>query len=868
MAILLSACQLDAQRSPFLVFAPPTDTPTPTATDTPTPTNTATPTPTATSTPTPTPTLTPTSTLPPTATPIPSDRLALAQQAYDAGHYELARTEFDALLNDPGSAPYEQQYALHWRGRSELELGDTSAAIATLKQFLQQYPTDTQVRAAQFNLGRAYELSGQTQEAVDAYLGTIIPDDPINVYLYERIGDLRLKTGAYTETVAAYRAGIDSTDDPGFQVHLREGIAQAELMLNDNPDGAIAQYEDILDIAKIDAYRAKVLRLIGDTYLAAENTETAYDYYQQAVNTYPEAYDSYLALVKLVNADIPVDDFQRGVIDYHARAYQPAIAAFEQYLAEIAAEAEAEEKDNADPQQNNSNETPDTKNPTPEIQNPKPVLSDAQRAQAEASTIQNPDEALWLMALSWQALGQYNSAILTFQTLIDQYPDSPHRGEAHLEMGKTLIDQGSYNRAKTVLRNFAEQQPDDPLAPEALFRAARLDMSAEEFAQARTHLLALAETYPTSPYAADSLFWAGQSAYQMEDYEGAIEAWALLAEDYPKSSLLTFGSYWRARSLRALGRADEAEAALEEMLDLPIDYYVLRARDWLMGHQSQPVPFKIPGQRQLAAERIQAEAWLREWLDIADDVDDLSAIGEPLQSDPAFQRGDALLKLGLHAEALTELDALKNDWQDDPLAMYQLAVYFNEKGFGRLSILSAGQLIFLSPAEGVPEETPVYIQRLYYPVLFADTILAEAEAQNVDPAMIAAIIRQESLFEKSAESVVGARGLMQVMPGTGEYVAERSGFENFDVDQLWLPYISIKMGAWYINQQLGIFEGNQFAALAAYNAGPGNVLNWIETSDDLDIFVESIPFRESRLYIRRIYVNLEAYRRIYGETRQ
>jgi soluble lytic murein transglycosylase len=64
---------------------------------------------------------------------------------------------------------------------------------------------------------------------------------------------------------------------------------------------------------------------------------------------------------------------------------------------------------------------------------------------------------------------------------------------------------------------------------------------------------------------------------------------------------------------------------------------------------------------------------------------------------------------------------------------------------------------------------------------------------------------------------------------------------------------------------LGIFEGNQFAALAAYNAGPGNVLEWIKTSNDLDIFVESIPFRESRVYIRNIYVNLAAYRRLYGD---
>jgi soluble lytic murein transglycosylase len=105
---------------------------------------------------------------------------------------------------------------------------------------------------------------------------------------------------------------------------------------------------------------------------------------------------------------------------------------------------------------------------------------------------------------------------------------------------------------------------------------------------------------------------------------------------------------------------------------------------------------------------------------------------------------------------------------------------------------------------------------------------------------------------------------MQVMPATGEYVATNLDFSSFDTDQLWLPYVSIKFGAWYLSQQLGLFDNNQFAALAAYNAGPGNVQEWIKVSDDLDIFVESIPFQESRIYIRTIYANLAAYRRLYG----
>src|SRR5262245_22334797 len=232
LAISLSACQLDAEKGLPLLSARPTDTPT--ATLTPTATSTATPTATSPPTLTPTPSATPTNTPSPTSTPVPSDRLNTAQRAYASGDYETARFEFDQLLADPGATPHEIRLALYWRGRSELGLNDNAAAIASLSQFLQQYPEDELVRAAQFNLGRAYEQAAQPEEAAQAYLGAIVPDDPINVYIYERIGDMRLATGAYTETVAAYQAGIDATEDASFKVHLREGIAQADL-LHDNP---------------------------------------------------------------------------------------------------------------------------------------------------------------------------------------------------------------------------------------------------------------------------------------------------------------------------------------------------------------------------------------------------------------------------------------------------------------------------------------------------------------------------------------------------------------------------------------------------------------------------------------------------------
>jgi soluble lytic murein transglycosylase len=840
---IVSACQLDTERRlPFIAWQ--TDTPTatllppPTATSTATATSTPTSTPTVTNTPTPTPS--------PTATPIPGNRLDSAQRAYRNGDYQTARAEFDVLLKDPGANDHERRLALHWRGRSEVQLNEATAAIASLKQFVQQYPSDELTRSAQFNLALAYEKVGRFDEAITAYRGSIIPGDPVNVYIYERIGDAALQTGAYTQTIAAYQEGIKATDELSFKVHLRESIAQAELQYN-NPTGAIAQYEAILNVAKIENYRAKILRLLGEAHLAAGDVDAAHQRYLEAVNTYPKAKDSYLALVELVNAGVEVDDFQRGLVDYYAGAYTPAVLVFERYLNPPAVTATT------------------TITPTAPLTASQAVSQTTPSVDSggQGGAPRYVGDALWLLGLSLQGLGRYFPAIDAFERLIDEHPKHANWGQAHLEIAQAQANLNQVSQAQQTFRDFAAQNRQHPLADEALWRAARLDLDGDRLDEAYDSLRQVAQTYPASDYADDALYWAGYAAFKNGDYEKAIIPWADLFKKYADSGLANFGGFWQAKSLLELGRDEEAQAVLKQVAPGTLDYYSLRAHDLLTGVPPHTVPLNLPPSTQLRQERVKAEAWLARWLGL-DNAANLSVLGHKVRNDPAFQRGDALLNLGLRAEALAEFEKVKDNHWDDPPSLYQLSIYFHDRQMGRLSILTAARLITLSPA-GDPENAPLFIQRLFHPIFFADLIFAEAEQYEVDPALLLAIMRQESLFEQSAESIAGARGLMQVMPTTGEYVVDRGQFEiDYNPDQLWLPYLSVKFGAWYINQQLDLFDGNQFAALAAYNAGPGNVLEWVKTSSDLDVFVESIPYRESRIYIRNIYVNLAAYRRLYG----
>jgi soluble lytic murein transglycosylase len=149
-------------------------------------------------------------------------------------------------------------------------------------------------------------------------------------------------------------------------------------------------------------------------------------------------------------------------------------------------------------------------------------------------------------------------------------------------------------------------------------------------------------------------------------------------------------------------------------------------------------------------------------------------------------------------------------------------------------------------------------------LIYADLLSTEAREQGLDPLLLAALVRQESLFEPAAESYAGARGLGQVMPATGEGIARNLGMSDFVLDDLYRPWVSIRFGAYYLGLQMSRNDDQILIALAAYNGGPGNTLHWLEASgDDLDLFVEVITAAQSRIYLQRVYEQYLIYEALY-----
>jgi len=162
------------------------------------------------------------------------------------------------------------------------------------------------------------------------------------------------------------------------------------------------------------------------------------------------------------------------------------------------------------------------------------------------------------------------------------------------------------------------------------------------------------------------------------------------------------------------------------------------------------------------------------------------------------------------------------------------------------------------------ESIPLAYWRILFPEPYWETIKAESAKNNLDPYLVASLIRQESEFNPSVISYANAWGLMQLLPSVGKQMAREEGMAHFQTFQLLDPETNIKLGTRYLRQMLDHLGGVPEYALAAYNAGENRVVDWQSAGpyQGMDEFVESIPFTQTREYVQSILRNVETYKAI------
>lgn len=779
------------------------------ARDTPTPAPTATATATFTPSPTPTPTATP--------TPRPEIRIDLGEEAIFFGDWELASLEYRFAL-ETSDDPEIRAAALLGLARVQVAQEDYAQALDTLRLLLEQHPDSPLSAPANYFLGHTYSALDRFPEAAEAY-GAYLLLRPgwIDHYVQEMRGDALARAGEYLAALEAYQHALVAGFS-GDTIPLEVKIARTWAAAGEYGN-ALADYELIRERSSNDYVKAQIDLLSGQAYTALGDLESAYAAYRHAVENYPLSYDSYTALVALVDAGVPVNELDRGLVDYYAGQYGVAIAAFDRALAA------------GDP--------------------------------SEAAT------ALYYKGLALRALRDYEGALQTWDRVRLEFGEDPLWDESWVSIAYTqwaFLDR--YEEAVQTLLDFVRGVPEHPRAAEFLFDAARIAERNADLEQAASLWERVAVEYPLSSQNHRSFFLAGVTRYRQGDFaraRGLFQS-SLVAAIAPGDAAASH--LWVGKCELAMGESGAARAAWERAaLADPTGYYSERARDLLLGRSIFEPPQAFDLGIDWADERAEAERWLRTTFNIPAEVD-LSHLGT-LAEDPRFLRGTELWNLGLYSEARAEFEDLRLAVQNDPAATYRLANHLVDIGLYRSAIFGARRVLDLAGFDDAGTLTaPAYFNHLRFGTYFEDLVFPVAEAYQFHPLLILSVIRQESLFEGFVQSSAGARGLMQIIPTTGQSIHELNSWPpNYDSDDLYRPKVSITFGVDYLHDQRRTFDGDLYAALAAYNGGPGNASIWKSLApDDPDLFLEVVRFDETRRYIRGIYEIFAIYRRLYDRS--
>lgn len=763
------------------------------------------------------PTLTPTATVTPTPLPTlaPVVRIDAGDQALFYGDYDTARDQYLNAFNDATDSAVKAA-ALWGLGRTELADRNYQTALERFTALTNQYPESTYSARAPFLMARAYEGLGQYTQAAQAY-STYMTRIPgvLDAYVQEYRGDALVEAQNYGEAIAAYNAALSASRlDDGENLQIK--IAKARASFGDYA-GALILYDQISSTTTSDYVKAQMDYVAGQAHVALGQADQAHARYLDAVNNFPLSYYAYLSLVELVDANIPVDELNRGLVDYYAQQYDVALVAFDKYIATY----------------------PD-----------------------------NDGTAHYFRASTLRELQRTDEAITEYDYFIQHYASHARwvdawEDKAYLQWAV----QNDYRAAAKTLLDYVSTAPNSPAAPLVLMDAARIierDNRLDEAAQAWERV---ATEYPASEQAPEALFLAGISRYRLRDYSGALMIFQrnLLLATEPEARARAL--LWIGKTQAILGDATSAQTSWQQGQAVdPAGYYSVRARDLLEGRSPFQPPATANFNPDLEKERKDAEAWLRVSFNLPPETD-LSGPGA-LAQDPRFVRGTELWELGMYDEARLEFESLRESVSNSATDSFRLANHLLGIGLYRSAIFAARQVLSLAGQDSQQASltAPAYFNHMRYGLYYHDLIINEAQKYGLDPLFMFSVIRQESLFEGFVRSTAGAHGLMQIIPATGEQIASELNWPPlFDSEDLYRPIVSVRFGSYYLHKTQDMLSGSVYGGLAAYNAGPGNALVWNQLAgNDPDLLLEIIRFEETRNYIRYIYEIYSTYRTIYG----
>ena len=455
---------------------------------------------------------------------------------------------------------------------------------------------------------------------------------------------------------------------------------------------------------------------------------------------------------------------------------------------------------------------------------------------AYAKAAETPQN-LYRLARSQQIQNKKADAIKNYQLLIERYPNLPETAQALRRLAALTPPQQAIAYLDQIIQKFPED------APNALLKKANLLDNIDPSLAQKTRETLLKD-YSSSEAAAEYRWQQAQKQAKAGDLVQAWEWAQKLTQANPDSAIAPKATFWIGKWAQQLGRPDDAKAAIENVLArYPQSYYAWRAAvlsGWQVGDFNsvrflQP-NIVMPSTRPLPTA---GSDMFKELYRLGQDKDAIALfqaeMSDQKELDVYQSFTDALLKLtkGNYLAGINQVLNLRDSTNPQEQKQWQAL-----------------------------RQTPDYWQALF-PFPYEKSIVDWSQKRQLNPLLVASLIRQESRFESEIRSPAGATGLMQVMPSTADWIAPKINLKEFSLTN---AQDNINLGTWYFQHTHEEYSNNSALAVASYNAGPGNVAKWLKEyqGSDPDLFIENIPFSETKNYVESVFGNYWNYMRIYN----
>lgn len=487
-------------------------------------------------------------------------------------------------------------------------------------------------------------------------------------------------------------------------------------------------------------------------------------------------------------------------------------------------------------------------------------------------------EATYLIAKSHTKLREHAKAVPFYEEVIDKCEgQGKHHLNALYNGGKAHWNAGTSTRAAEIFGLIADKYPQDSLADDALLLAARIQAEQGKKKQAQETLQKQIDTYPSGDMLKEAHWMLMGEAYSARRYEDVIAYVDANSARSGEDDLYTRGrmAYFKARSQEHLGRKGDAVDGFEALIkSVPMGFYSLMALGRLNALDAERAAALVASLRADGAfDAVGGRLPLFETPPPPPGTPPSIVPPAPdpdFMRDPSYKRAVLLARLGLHAWSDAEWDrvkvpeALADRWLWTRITLLD--------GVGRYTTShKKAESKLPDPPTAYPSDADAQRRwALLYPRPFITDVWTQAHTQALPPHLVYAIMREESSFNPQIESFANARGLMQLMLPTAESQAEKLGDAAPSAADLFVPATSIRLGAGYLAKLGGLFGSHLALIVAGYNGGQGNVGRWLDERGDqaLDLWIEEIPYGQTRDYTKRVLTTLWRYQWLYNESAQ